>query len=189
MPLYFSLFIHFDFFHIFLGLSSFFSPIHSLIHLCFFFSSHIFLVFIYVPFFHLLFHSSFSYIFHSDHLFSFFIFFIHPLVPRQLLSFDFSLHPSFGSPIYLFIGIFSLLCSPIYLFILCSVTHHLFFHFLHPFIHLFGLFICSSIFFTLLSIYLVFLFFHPFSSLIYPSIWSFFVHPFCSFIILGGLYT
>ncbi len=71
-PFYFSLFIHFDFFHIFLGLSSTFPfSIYLSIH----FRS-----------LHLLFHSSFSYPFHSNHLFSFFIFFIHPLVPPQLFS-------------------------------------------------------------------------------------------------------
>ncbi len=140
LPLYLSLFIHFDT----LRLSSFFPLfIHSFIHsFTYAFFSHIFFLFsstfpfaIYLSIFvHSIYYFilPFSHPFHSDHLFSFFIFFIRPLVPPQLVSFVFSLHPSFGSPIYLFI------------------------HFLQPFIHLFGL--C-------------------------------FVHPFCSFIILGCLYT
>jgi hypothetical protein len=107
---------------IFLGLSSFFSPIHSFIHsfiYAFFVLSHIFLVFIYVPFFHLFIYPfSFTAFIISFFLQSpFFIqiiyfhslfFFIHPLVPPQLLSFIRFFSSSINWFTHLFIHSFSL---------------------------------------------------------------------------------
>lgn len=171
LPLCFSLFIHFDFFHIFLGLSSFFSPIHSFIHFCIFLVTYFscFHLCSLFPFTYLsiFFHCIYYYILPSvtlliqtiyfNSLFSSSILLFHPNVYHSF----FSLHLSFWfTHLFIhscFLFIHHFVHPFIYSFILCSLTHHLFIHF----------------FFTHLSIYLVFVF----------------VHPICSFIILGLLYT